>query len=147
MFNSEKDINQLKKDLEQKNKKLKSNSKFIDLDKQLRNLILKGKRSAVYTQFEICEKRGMNLSLFKSMYKIMSSQTHTSPYAIEQIRLLTYDNSYEEHSDFFAAFITDFVSYNIARTIIETGEIWGRNFARDDSKTFIYEMSTMFDRK
>jgi len=144
MFRNKKEIEILMTDLKIRATELDENVKFQKLDKQLQKNILSGKRGSIFTQYEIAKRRCIDLPLFKSMYKIMSVQTHSAPYALDQLRLLKKDKSFDEHNQFFSAYITEYTNSFLAKTIQEISKMWNMKFGIKSSKLFIDECEEIF---
>lgn len=64
---------------------IQSNSIYLTFDKNLQQQIIKGNKSTLSTQFEITQKRNINIQQFKAFYKLLSTYIHSSPTALKNI--------------------------------------------------------------
>lgn len=119
--------------------KIKENKCFQNLETGTKKLILKGKKSTIFTQFEIVEKRGLYLDDFKAYYKLMSVHTHSSPSSISH---LVYNKAQDEESIFgplITAYLIHYCGSYLASLIKSVTELWGVRFAKIESKNLIEE--------
>ena len=122
-------------------KRIQENDHFKILNSGTKKLILKGKKSTIFTQFEIAEKRGIDLNDFKAYYKLMSVHTHSSPSSITQI---VYKNAYDDENNFGPLIVTYLINYCssfLASLIKSVTQLWDIKFAKADSENLIEEYS------
>lgn len=123
--------------------KIENNPNFQLLDKNSKNLIVNGKKSTILTQFEIAEKRGINLQDFKAYYKLMSVHTHSSPTAITN---LVYTQGVDQQSNIDSIILSLVINYNsyFLATLIKTvTELWEMRFAKSASKKLVEKYAVL----
>ena len=64
---------------------IKNNSFFKDLLPEVQRQILKGRRCSEFNQTEIVERRGLDVEYFNGVYKLLSTNTHSTPSAINSM--------------------------------------------------------------
>ncbi len=119
--------------------KIENNSLFEKLDRQTKKFILKGKKSTLLTQFEIIEKRGLDLEEFRAYYKFMSVHTHSSPASVTQ---LVYTQEMESDGEFNNLMLSFLIMYSgsfLSKIIKSTAELWEMKFAKIESEKIINE--------
>jgi len=139
---NETDINILNNRIKSIKDVIEKNSHFQSLSKNVKKMILDGKRSSVLTQFEITEKRNIDIEEFKGYYKLMSVETHSSP---TSIGLLSFTRSYDGDWEMYSAFSYLLLHYTaafLADLIKTTGEMWGFEFAKEQSEEVVKEYSS-----
>ncbi|AUC80243.1 hypothetical protein CW736_13045 [Nonlabens sp. MB-3u-79] len=122
---------------------IENNKVFKSLDKNQQKMILKGKKSSLLTQFEIIEKRGIELEEFKSYYKLMSTSTHSSPTAL---KILAFKNINDEKN---ANELTDgllfmslyYCCFFLSDLIKSTSKLWGLEFSNKKAEEIIEKYS------
>jgi hypothetical protein len=138
----EKNVEYLENKISEFSEKIKNNSHFEKLDKQTKKFILNGKKSTLLTQFEIVEKRGLDLEEFRAYYKLMSVHTHSSPASITQ---LVYTQGMETDGEFNNLMLSFLIMYSgsfLANLIKSTTELWEMKFAKKESEKIIYEYAS-----
>lgn len=116
---------------------IESNTKFLELNNDVKKQIIKGNKSTLLTQFEIVERRKFNLEVFKAYYKLFSTHTHSSPTSIKNI----VTNKISEDSDFIEFIFLDmslgYINSFISNLILSVGEIWNIDFRNLDSEKML----------
>lgn len=115
---------------------VESNSKFSALNNNQKQQIKKGNVSTLSTQFEIAEKRCINVNQFKAFYKLFSTHTHSSPTAIKNIVVSTFESSLKFENIFFELSLIYALSF-IAEMILSVGKLWEINFRKIDSEQLL----------
>jgi len=131
------DFEYLQGRIEEHRVNIESSEIFNNLDKQKKSLILKGKQGMILTQFEIAERRKLNLDKFKGIYKLLSNQTHSSA---NSIKMLTYSRLYDEENilqEALTAIIVEYCNRFLASTILNVGRIWKIEFAKPESEELV----------
>lgn len=101
------------------------------------------KKSTLLTQFEIAEKRGIDINDFKAYYKLMSVHTHSSPTAITN---LVYTQGIDQNSNIDNIILSLIISYNsyfLADMIKTITELWDMKFAKVKSKQLVEKYSEL----
>lgn len=111
-------IADVEKDIENYREKLLNNDFFKSKNSKERTLYRKGEVGISLTNSQISEKAGISVNFYKSVYKYLSSYTHTFPFSVQQIAVFKADdeeslniiNSLVEISSGYLSFaIRDFV--------------------------------------
>lgn len=106
---------------------------FLSLSAGLQKELLKAKKGFYLNHNEITERRGIDIDLFKGVYKFLSVHTHTAPHSIEQIRTLKLVGNENESTKMFISLVLNHCCHYLARTIIEVAELFSNkiNFNYD----------------
>lgn len=131
------DFEFLQDNLDKSKKIIEIDPIFQSLDKQKRSLILKGKQGMLLTQFEIAERRKLNIDKFRGIYKLLSNQTHSSS---NSIKMLVYARLHDKENVLhtaLAVIITEYCNRFLASVILNTGTIWKIKFARTESEELV----------
>ena len=124
---------------ERKNKHLldiESSPIFLTLAKSQREQIKKGNISSLYTQFDITQKRCINMDLFKAFYKLFSTHTHSSPTAIKNLVFSHRESSSLEFDGMFFSLSLLYTLSFIAEMILSVGNLWEVKFQKHESEDF-----------
>ncbi|WP_041635232.1 DUF5677 domain-containing protein [Marinobacter sp. BSs20148] len=115
--------------------KIKRNVKFSSLLPEVQRQILKGRKCSDMNQTEISESRGMDVKTFNGIYKILSTNTHSTPSAISAI---VHSRIYgSELHEAFAGLVLSYVASFIADMVRAIGKMWCLEFAKDESEEII----------
>jgi hypothetical protein len=122
---------------------IETNTAFKLLDRNKQKMILKGKKSSLLTQFEIAEKRGINLEEFKSYYKLMSTSTHSSP---TSLKILAFENINDskkpnELTEGLLFMSLNYCCFFLADLIKSTSDLWGFEISNKEAKEIIEKYS------
>jgi hypothetical protein len=115
--------------------KIKQSDKFKLLLPEVQRQILKGRKCSDKNQTEISESRGLNVDTFNGIYKILSTNIHSTPSAISAI-VHSRIHGKELH-EAFAGLILSYVASFVADMVRTIGEIWCLEFAKDESEEII----------
>lgn len=122
-YSIENELHFNKKEFEQLSK-IQNNVYYKSLDKNIKNQIIKGNKSMIWTQFEIAEKRGIDIAKFKAYYKIFSAHTHSSPTAMKNLTSLKTNNNSENFEIKFMFLSLNYISKFISNMILSIIELW-----------------------
>lgn len=115
--------------------KIKQSDKFKSLLPEVQRQILKGRKCSDMNQTEISESRGLDVNTFNGIYKILSTNTHSTPSAISAI-VHSRIHGKELH-EAFAGLVLSYVASFVADMVRTIGEIWCLEFAKDESEEII----------
>jgi hypothetical protein len=121
---------------------IKNNSVFDEVSSDVQRQILKGRKCSDFDQTEIARRRGLDIEEFRGVYKLLSTNTHSTPFAINAVvdeRLRG-----EGGNEAFACLILPYVAKFVADTIRTTGLGWGIEFAKEKSEKVIEFYSVDF---
>ena len=104
--------------------------------------IIKGRKSSILSQVEIAEKRGMNVGEFNGIYKLLSNHVHSTPSSIRSVVYARRDS--KEMDLVFTGLILNYVASLLANMIWTIGEMWGIEFAKDESRDIVLIYSDEF---
>lgn len=125
--------------LQEKCDKLKSEIKVNDIFKTLlpevQKQILKGRKCSDMNHSEISECRGLDLEMFNGIYKILSTNAHSTPSAISAI--VHSRNHGKELHEAFAGLVLSYVASFIADMVRTISGIWCMEFGREESEEII----------
>lgn len=116
---------------------IENNPYFELLNNNVKKQIINGNRSTIYTQFEIINKRDIDLKIFKAYYKIFSTYIHSSPTAIKNLTFFKINKDNEEFEMIFMIISLNYVSLFIADMILSIVNLWNLNDLNDDDKQFL----------
>lgn len=120
--------------------RIKEHSIFESLLPQVQRQILKGRKCSEYNQTEISENRGLDIALFNGIYKILSTNTHSTPSAISAI---VHSRLHDQGlHDAFACLVLSYVASFVADMTRVIGKIWDLEFAKIESEEIIYSYSS-----
>jgi hypothetical protein len=114
---------------------IQSNSKFKSLLPEVQRQILKGRKCSDMDQTEISKSRGLEVSTFNGIYKILSTNTHSTPSAISSI-VHSRIHGNELHKA-FAGLVLLYVASFVADMVRTIGIIWCLEFAKEESREII----------
>ena len=114
---------------------IKDNQIFKSLLPEVQRQILKGRKCSDINQTEISESRSLNVSMFNSIYKILSTNAHSTPSAINAL-VYSRVHSKELHEK-LAALVLSYVASFIADMVRIIGEAWSLEFAKNESAEII----------
>ena len=127
----EQDFNLLQKKCDELKTKIKESSIFNNLPPEVQRQILKGRKCSDLNQTEISVNRGLDVAVFNGVYKILSTNTHSTPSAISAIVHSRIHG--EELHEAFAGLVLSYVTSFIADMVRTIGEIWCLEFAKKES--------------
>jgi len=113
---------------------IENNPDFQLLDNNRKKQIINGNRSTIYTQFEIVDKRGIDLRMFKAYYKIFSTHIHSSPTAIKNLVSSKINKDNEEFEIMFFFVSLNYISLFIADMILSVVDLWNISDLKEDDK-------------
>lgn len=114
---------------------IKDNQIFKNLLPEVQRQILKGRKCSDINQTEISERRSLNANTFNSIYKILSTNAHSTPSAISALVYSRVHN--KELHEKLAALVLSYVASFIADMVRTIGEIWSLEFAKHESAEII----------
>lgn len=114
---------------------IKKSPIFKSLLPEVQRQILKGRKCSDLNQTEISENRGLDVNLFNGIYKILSTNTHSTPSAISAI-VHSRTHGKELH-EAFAGLVLSYVASFVAGMVRTIGEIWCLEFAKQESAEII----------
>lgn len=120
---------------------IQSNSYFSLLDNNTKKQIINGNKSTIETQFEIIQKRNIDLKKFKAYYKIFSSHIHSSPTAIKNLTSYKINKFSEEFEIIFMLISLNYVSLFISSMILSVNQLWKLNVLNRKDKQFLETLS------
>ena len=110
---------------------IKESPIFNSLLPEVQRQILKGRKCSDMNQTEISENRGLDVATFNGVYKILSTNTHSTPSAISAIVHSRIHG--KELNEAFAGLVLLYVASLIADMVRTIGEIWCLEFAKKKS--------------
>ncbi|MCK8044297.1 DUF5677 domain-containing protein [Shewanella sp. 1CM18E] len=114
---------------------IKENGNFKSLLPEVQRQILKGRKCSDMNQTEISECRGLDLDTFNGIYKILSTNTHSTPSAISA---LVHSRIHgKELHDALAGLVLSYVASFVSEMVRTIGEIWCLEFAKEESEEII----------
>lgn len=114
---------------------IKAHSIFNSLLPEVQRQILKGRKCSEFNQTEISEKRGLDIGFFNGVYKLLSNNTHSTPSAISAVvHTRTRGHGMQ---DAFTCMVLTFVTSFISDMVKTIGDLWGIQFAKEESKEII----------
>ena len=121
---------------------IKFDSTFNNISADVQRQILKGRKCSDIDHPEMTMRRGLDVEEFRGMYKLLSTNTHSTPFAINTLVdvRLKEDGGHEA----FANLIFPYVMAFVADTIRTTGLAWGIEFAKKESEEIIARYSVDF---
>jgi len=137
------DIEYLDNEMKDLIAEIEKNAFYLTLEKNSQKLILKGRKNSSMTQFQIVEKRGIDLDEFKGYYMLLSVHTHSSPTAIKQKvyeRLNEQDGTMDR---IFTLLLLNYSSKFLADLIRTTGNMWDLKIANIHSESIVIKYSDM----
>lgn len=114
---------------------IKDSQIFKNLLPEVQRQILKGRKCSDINQPEIANNRRLNVDMFNSIYKILSTNAHSTPSAISAI-VHSRTHGKELHEK-LAGLILSYVASFIADMVRTIGEIWCLEFAKHESAEII----------
>ncbi|SFM22518.1 hypothetical protein [Marinobacter zhejiangensis] len=132
----ENDLGILKKSCEDLRVRIKEHPKFSALLPEVQRQILKGRKCSDLNQTEICEHRGIDINTFNGVYKLLSTNTHSTPSAVSTIVHTRIKGSGLQHA--FACLVLSYVASFVAHMVKTIGELWELEFAKEKSAEIIY---------
>jgi hypothetical protein len=138
----EQELNVLREKFNELKNTIKANSTFSSVSADVQRQILKGRKCSDIDQTEITLRRGLDIEEFRGMYKLLSTNTHSTPFAINSVVEERLKGS--GGSKAFACIILPYVAAFVADTIRTTGFAWGIEFAKKDSELLIAHHSADF---
>jgi len=130
----EEDINRLKSQIE-------NSPVYRGFNIKKRKKIIKGHKAYDLSQFQIAEKRGLNLKQFKGFYELFSIHTHSSPSSIKFVKTEKLNFDKQDISESFAELSLIYVSRFLSEFIKVIGENWGIEFAKEESFNLVYNFA------
>lgn len=124
--------------------KILNNAYFNSLKENVKIQIFKGNKCTILTQFEIIEKRSIDIVKFKAYYKLFSTHTHSSPTAIKNLVLMKTDNNFENFEIMFLFLSLDYVSKFISNLILSVIEIWEISYVAKEDLEFLKKIKLDF---
>ncbi|WP_346986576.1 hypothetical protein [Chryseobacterium sp. POE27] len=121
---------------------IENNLDFQLLDNNRKKQIINGNRSTIYTQFEIIDKRGIDLRMFKAYYKIFSTHIHSSPTAIKNLVSSKINKDNEEFEIMFLFVSLNYISLFIADMILSVIDLWKINDLKENDKRLLEFLKT-----
>ena len=114
---------------------IKGNQMFKSLLPEVQRQILKGRKCSDVNQSEISMSRCLDVSMFNSIYKLLSTNAHSTPSAINA---LVYSRVYsKELHEKLAALVLSYVASFVADMVMTIGETWSLDFAKHESAEII----------
>ncbi|WP_325918936.1 hypothetical protein [Pseudomonas frederiksbergensis] len=114
---------------------IKGNQMFKSLLPEVQRQILKGRKCSDVNQSEISMRRCLDVSMFNSIYKLLSTNAHSTPSAINA---LVYSRVYsKELHEKLAALVLSYVASFVADMVRTIGETWSLDFAKHESAEII----------
>lgn len=114
---------------------IKENAKFKSLLPEVQRQVLKGRKCSDMNQTEISECRGLDLETFNGIYKILSTNVHSTPSAISAI-VHSRIHGKELH-EALAGMVLSYVASFVADMVRTIGKIWCLEFAKEESEEII----------
>ncbi|AWF80361.1 hypothetical protein BTJ40_05800 [Microbulbifer sp. A4B17] len=114
---------------------IKESAKFKSLLPEVQRQILKGRKCSDMNQTEISECRGLDLDTFNGIHKILSTNTHSTPSAINAIVHSRIQG--KELHEALASLVLSYVASFVADMVRTIGEKWCLEFAKEESKEII----------
>lgn len=112
-----------------------SHSMFQTLHAGVQTQIKKGKKSTLLNQNQMAECRRINITEFQGIYKLLSTHIHSTGTSINQV---VYTQLYSSEMDkAFLGLTLHYTSSFVAQMVKSIGEMWGIEFAKDESSEFI----------
>lgn len=112
---------------------------FGVLGDELRKQIIKGRKCSHLTQAEIALRRGLDVDFFNGIYKLLSSNVHSTPAAISSI--VHARVSGRELAEAYTGLLLTYVPSFVADTINTVGKMWDLEFAIRESEEIINNYS------
>lgn len=109
---------------------------FSKLLPEVQRQILKGRRCAEFNQTEIVEKRGIDKEFFNGVYKLLSTNTHSTPSAINAIVHSKRQGTGLQNA--FSCLVLSYVTSFVADLVRSTGSMWKMQFANMESKKLVF---------
>lgn len=121
---------------------IKVNPTFNNISADVQRQILKGRKCSDIDHPEITLRRGLDVEEFRGMYKLLSTNTHSTPFAINTLVdvRLKEDGGHEA----FSCLILPYVAAFVADSIRTTGLGWGIKFEKKDAEEIIARYSMGF---
>lgn len=120
---------------------LEANPIFCALDEAARKQIIKGRKCSHLIQAEIAKRRGLDVDFFNGVYKLLSSNVHSTPSAIRSIvHARVFGRDLEEA---YTGLLLTYVPSFVAHMINEIGKMWGLQFALNGSEEIIRNYSDL----
>ncbi|WP_024599741.1 DUF5677 domain-containing protein [Pseudoalteromonas sp. TAE56] len=114
---------------------IKESARFKSLLPEVQRQILKGRKCSDMNQTEISQSRGLDVNMFNGIYKILSTNTHSTPSAISAI-VHSIIHGKELH-EAFAGLVLSYVASFVADMVRTIGELWCLEFAKNESEEII----------
>ncbi|WDH55868.1 DUF5677 domain-containing protein [Pseudomonas chlororaphis] len=131
----EKGLDPLQEEYNELKNIIKDSQVFKDLLPEVQRQILKGRKCSDINQAEISGSRRLNVDMFNSIYKILSTSAHSTPSAISAIVHSRVHG--KEFHEKLAALVLSYVASFIADMVRTIGEIWCLEFAKHESAEII----------
>ncbi|HQS59380.1 MAG: hypothetical protein B7Y56_13380 [Gallionellales bacterium 35-53-114] len=127
----ERDLSSLQKKCDDLKTIIMESPIFNSLLPEIQKQILKGRKCSDQNQTEISENRGLVVSTFNGVYKILSTNVHSTPSAINA---LVHSKIHgKELDEAFAGLVLSYVASFIADMVRTIGEIWCLEFTKRKS--------------
>lgn len=137
LFYTDENENYLKEKEQKQLLEIKNNPDFDLLDNNAKKQIINGNKSTILSQFEITDKRNVDLKTFKAYYKIFSTYIHSSPTAMKNLISSKIHNESEEFEMMFMFISLNYTSIFIADIIYSIINLWNINDIDDNDINFI----------
>jgi len=130
------------KQIEEKKYEILKDPIYLSLDKNLKKLIIDGKRYSHLTQTEIAKRRGIDFKYFRGLYKLLSGYTHSLPFAMDSIAVSTVHNF---SINFYASILNIviyFLNSCLADILLRMGKFWDLHLSKSDESEIVYEYAS-----
>lgn len=108
---------------------------FYNLNDEQKTQVKKGRKATLLNQVQLVEKRGIDPEFFHGLYKLMSTHTHSTATSMKLV--VNSRNHSSEMDEAFLGLTINYTSSFIAEMVLEIGNMWNIEFAKDESKSFI----------
>lgn len=119
--------------------RLEANPIFGALGDEARRQIIKGRKCSHLSQAEIAIRRGLDVDFFNGVYKLLSSNVHSTPSAIRSI--VHARRSGRELEEAYTGLLLTYVPSFVAHMINAIGKMWGLEFAINGSEEIVRNYS------